>query len=91
MTPTANVAEALSELDTLPVSERKLTCKDVYEHLQDGSPVGTMEVAESFEVSHMTARKRLQELTDAGLINRRKIHETTVVWWCPGAGDEDTT
>ena len=90
MTQTPKVAETLAELDTLPVSQRKLTCEDVYEYLQDGSPVGTMEVAENFRVSHMTARKRLQELTDAGLIDQRKVHKTTVVWWCPSARDAGT-
>ena len=68
------------------MTDRKLTCDDVYCYLEDRPPVGTIEIAQRFDVSHMTARKRLQELVDNGRVVQTKIHETTVVWWVPNTG-----
>lgn len=64
-------------------SDRKLTCEEVRSYLLHRPPVGTMEVAEAFDVSHMTARRRLNELVEDDRVMRTKVHHSMVVWWIP--------
>lgn len=66
------------------VPQRAVESSDVYDYMTEAEPVvTTMDVASYFDVAQPTARKRLQELVDAGYVCRRRLHHSTVVWWLP--------
>lgn len=65
-------------------SERKLTCVETYKYMEKSDPVvTTMAIKDQFGVSHVTARKRLQELADAGRIVKLPLNATMTVWYLP--------
>lgn len=67
-----------------PNPERKLTCVETYEYMEHGDPVvTTMGVKDHFNVSHVTARKRLHELAAAGCIVKQPLNETMTAWYLP--------
>lgn len=84
-TPRRTQYETESDDDEDTKTDRKLTCDEVRSYLLHRPPVGTMEVAEAFDVSHMTARRRLCELVENNRAMRTKINHSTVVWWVPGS------
>lgn len=45
--------------------------------------VTASEVADKAGFTRQTAHKRLQEMTDEGEINKKKIGASAVIWWCP--------
>lgn len=62
----------------------KVSCTEVEQYMSNGpAVVTTTDVADHFEVSHVTARKRLTELADTNRIANRELHTTMVVWWLP--------
>ena len=65
-------------------NQKKVSCDEVEQYLTDGpAVVTTTDVADHFDVSHVTARKRLEALADTDRIANRRLHSTMVVWWLP--------
>lgn len=84
-----------SKTDLLAIEKRggnplRLTYRELYEFVRAGDPVVTVQdaVAE-FTVSHQTIRERLEELHEAGYIERRKLHRTTSIWYVSPPEQED--
>lgn len=74
----------MTDILTDRITEQKIDCIDVYEYMNNMVPVVTATgVADHFNVNHMTARKRLQELADAGRVVKLPLHETTTAWYLP--------
>lgn len=62
---------------------QKVTTNDVLEELRSvNEPVGTAaELAEKLDVSSQTIVRRLEELDDRGVVNRKQVGANAVVWW----------
>ncbi len=52
---------------------------DLFEEVR-GPVIGSPDIAEHFDVTTQTARNRLTELKDRGLVDSRRIGQATV-WW----------
>ena len=62
---------------------QKVTTTDVLEALRSvDEPVGTAaELAEKLEVSSQTIVRRLEELEDDEVVERKRVGANAVVWW----------
>lgn len=62
---------------------QKITTDDVLEELQRiDEPVGTAaELAEKLGVSSQTVVRRLEELEEAEVVDRKHVGANAVVWW----------
>ena len=62
---------------------QKVTTPDVLEALRSvDEPVGTAaELAEKLEVSSQTIVRRLEELEDDEVVERKRVGANAVVWW----------
>jgi len=67
--------------------------EEVLRYLQntDERVVTTPEVAEALNVSRRTALRRLSNLADEGLIERKDIGGRSAVWWMPDDSDPPPT
>ena len=66
-------------------AERKVSCKEVKEYMKKADPVvSTIEVANQFDVSHVTARSRLKELSEDGQVIEQKLHPSMAAWYLSG-------
>lgn len=61
----------------------KFTDKELIQLFRDSDqPVLTSnDITEAFDISQQGAYKRLQQLYDEGVIGRRKVGSSAVVWW----------
>jgi Fic family protein len=54
-----------------------------YVERHDQPFITATEVAEKAGFTRQTAHKRLQELSETGKVQKKKIGASAVIWWCP--------
>jgi len=77
-----NSENTMDDILNYRVPQRAVDSIDVYEHMKETNPVvSTTDIADQFDVSHVTARKRLRELVEGGYVGNQKLHESTEAWY----------
>ena len=61
--------------------------EDVLDAMDPGRPYSVSDLVDQFDVSRWTILRRLNDLHDAGEVEREKHSPNMVTWWVPVSGD----
>jgi len=73
-----------SQGETVPRPQESPTLEEVLALMAVGEPYTTGDLADQFEASRWTIERRLEDLHDAGEIQRKKHAANRVSWWREG-------
>lgn len=61
--------------------EEKVSLNDILCLFEDGEPLAATDVADHFDISNRAALNKLEQLQEAGEIERKQVGSRAVVWW----------